>query len=95
MKIDILAYTQMTPDAYLNMLKNLHVKQVKQIYDVIRRSRDRMVDYSFNGEDKALFKQIEVLRNLTKSVYDTLEHVPNKQESKAIRQALQKQKKSR
>jgi len=82
MKIDIEAFLKMKPDAYVTMLKNLHVKQVKQIYEVLRGFDD-------------FYEEIEELKRLTKNVYGTLEHVPNKQESKAIRQALQKQKQSR
>lgn len=73
----ITTYTQ-------EQMEKMHTRQVLR---ELRRTYTYGCEYCWGDED---WKQLHYYRNQLKAVLATREHIPNKQESKAIRKARKK-----
>lgn len=96
MNIEVDKYMKMNAEEFKAFVSGLHVKQVKQLYEFFRR---QLIINAYitdeNGAEMADHIKKKELKGIVKSVYDAMGHVPNKKESKLIRQAKHDNKKTR
>jgi len=96
MKIEIEKYMKMSSEDFEIFVKTLHVKQVKQLYECLRKlliTSDYITD--LDGSEMADHIKRKELKSIVKRNYDALGHVPNKKESKLLRQTKQTNKQNR
>lgn len=91
MKVNIEEYIFMTEDDFKEFLKSLHAKQVKQIFDSFRFYIGSQYLYEGDERNKVYFHYKEI----TRQVLSSMEHIPNKKESKEARKLKQKEKQNR
>lgn len=96
MNIEIDKYMNMTAEEFNSFVLTLHVKQVKQLYEYLRK---QLIANAYNtnmdGSEVAEHVKKKELKVIVKRIYDAMGHVPNKQESKIIRKQKQEKKKTR
>ena len=96
MKIEIEKYMTMKAEDFGAFVKTLHVKQVKQLYEYLRKlliTSDYITD--LDASEVAEHVKRKELKSIVKRNYDAMGHVPNKEESKLLRQAKQSRKQNR
>lgn len=96
MNIEIDKYMKMTSEEFKTFVEGLHVKQVKQLYEYLRKQLiANAYKTDMDGEEVVEHVKKKELKVIVKRIYDAMGHVPNKKESKLIRQGKQEQKKTR
>lgn len=95
MKIEIEKYMTMATEDFDNFVKTLHAKQVKQLYDYLRKQLIIIPSIDMDGSVSTEHIKKKELKTIVKRNYDAMGHVPSKQESKLIRQAKQYSKQNR
>jgi F0F1-type ATP synthase beta subunit len=96
MNIEIEKYMNMTADEFNDFVSTLHVKQIKQLYEFLRKQLIVSAYFTDSeGKDVADHIKKKALKSIVKRHYDAMGHVPNKKESKIIRQEKQDKKKTR
>jgi hypothetical protein len=96
MNIEIDKYMEMTSEEFKTFVQGLHVKQVKQLYEYLRKQLiANAYKTDMDGEEVVEHVKKKELKVIVKRIYDAMGHVPNKKESKLIRQGKQEQKKTR
>lgn len=96
MNIEIDKYMEMTSEEFKTLVEGLHVKQVKQLYEYLRKQLiANAYKTDMDGEEVVEHVKKKELKVIVKRIYDAMGHVPNKQESKMIRKEKQEQKKTR
>jgi len=96
MNIEIDKYMKMTAEEFKTFVEGLHVKQVKQLYEYLRKQLiANAYKTDMDGEEVVEHVKKKELKAIVKRIYDSMGHVPNKKESKLIRQGKQEQKKTR
>ena len=96
MNIEIDKYMKMTAEEFDSFVSSLHVKQVKQLNEYLRK---QLIANAYNtnmdGSEVAEHVKKKELKVIVKRHYDAMGHVPNKKESREIRKDVQPKKTTR